>query len=370
MMKRYLPVIFTIFAIIFTHGHAVAADVTPNAPGAIGCTVKECYDTTSHQEPNCAKTICKIYKDGQGREIEITSCEECNEGYTQIQKTATCGNMPISGLYKCDAPYINCTGKCNSCGPTTTTINKYYTKTINRSCQQKGTGCECVVGDTTYSCSSSNYQDATTVECTKKLATDTYSCAGCTSCPDNAKCDGSTKFKCDSGYYKPQDSNSCKLCPNNHQTCNNDGFTCKSGYYKSGDSCASCPAYSTCTSATNFTCNDRYYKSGSGCASCPANSTCTSATDFKCDNDYCKSGNKCEKIPENAKCVDGEIKCNKDYYKSGNSCKACGLIKIGNQTITATSVAGATSKSDCQFTGEISEERNGHQVTIKIKSCY
>lgn len=377
MMKRYLPVIFTIFAIIFTHGHAVAADVTPNAPDLIGCTVTACDNTSPYQEvANCATTICKKYTQSTGITAEVYSCDECDAGYKRTKKSELkCGNTYII-LYKCDLEYINCTNKCNSCDPTTTTISTYYTKKINRSCTQVDTACECVQGTTTYSCSTNALQTADTVNCNGS------NCSGCSICPTGATCNGTKTFTCPKSTYKTDTE--CKACPTGATCDGSETFRCNSGFYKpqNSNSCTQCPNNATCNDGINFKCNDGFYKSGSSCASCPAYSTCTSKTDFTCNNGYCASGNKCEKLPDNAKCVDGVIKCNKDFYKSGNSCKSCGSIIIGSHTIQATSNVGATSKSDCTFTNvntDISEVKfypnkedinNFHKADIKIKSCY
>lgn len=50
------------------------------------------------------------------------------------------------------------------------------------------------------------------------------------------------KYKCDKGYYGPNnDPNGCKACPAN-ATCNGGtSFYCNNGYYRNGNACTICP---------------------------------------------------------------------------------------------------------------------------------
>lgn len=309
-MKPRFPLI--VLSGIFTATSAIAVPII--------CS--ETCSSKNHNIPNCAKASCIFCRDVPTEKTkEIWSCDTCNNGYkTGIDQTIQ--NDWLRDAYKC---VLDCKGKCGTPpSPSTGTVSdstKLYKHTTTYYCDENPDtqACDWVV-DIVYSCNNSAYQSNNTVSCNKKQTVSIYSCSGCTKCPSNATCNGSTTFKCDDGFYK----------------------------------------------------------SGSGCASCPSNATCTNGTDFTCDDKYCKSGNKCEKLPDNAQCDDGVIKCNKDYYKSGDSCKACGSIIIGNKEIDATSDVGATSKSDCQFPADeinFNEEQkdipiNGHTATIKIKSCY
>ncbi len=325
MMKRYLPVIFTIFAVTFTQtwashdipdydydldgGSDNNTDIEITPPGGSAT----CIATYSHSCTMEACSDCGYYEyvlpSGITSGFNTCKAASCANGYTKTSNTVVgCLSLTYYTCEKTKESCLNC-----SCQPDIESPKDGYIQTTKRKCDQYN-DCKCITDTTTYSCSSSYYQSGTTVECTKKQATGIYSCSGCTSCPSNATCNGGTNFKCNSGFYK------------------------------SGNSCASCPQNSTCTSATDFTCKSKYYKSGNSCKACPSNyNTCNN------DGFTCKSGD----------------------YKSGDSCKSCGSIKIGETTIEAKSNEGATSKSDCQFPAEQEiTTTTGHTATIQIKSCY
>jgi hypothetical protein len=60
------------------------------------------------------------------------------------------------------------------------------------------------------------------------LANELFFKSGCTACPSNGKCDGSSKFDCEINFYKTDDGSvggmsSCQSCPN--------GGTCKDNIF-------------------------------------------------------------------------------------------------------------------------------------------
>ena len=114
-------------------------------------------------------------------------------------------------------------------------------------------------------------------------------------------------------------SSTCYTCDTSTGTCT----VCKSGYYLNGSGgCTSCPANATCDGSSAYTCASGYYDSGSGCSACtsPGNGTClgcyapgeqADCYDLVCNDGYVADGDTCM-----------ETTCDDYYRKSGTSCVA------------------------------------------------
>ena len=134
----------------------------------------------------------------------------------------------------------------------------------------------------------------------------------CRPCPPGATCEGET-ITCSDGYYK--NGYGCSPCHSSCKTCsgarNNNCTSCDPRAYLSGGQCVDCPDNAVCDGSSYFSCDTGYSKSGdecvrtscnsgkyfSGgqCVDCPAHAVCDGSSYFSCATGYIKSDGACVK---------------------------------------------------------------------------
>ena len=183
------------------------------------------------QCPGSMESTYSTCRDG----IDAPCVLDGGEGKTICGRSITDGVTDAPEWHLCDLCGVNR-------GTTTTSVSTY----IN--------------AQTTTTCSVSNYEVSSSSSTTYACKANAYGSAtsattGCYKCPDNATCNGSTTFTCNTGFYK--NNNACSPCNSDSnwshvqgqnydsmtiRTVSNDGlrcdavvwYRCTSGYHSTG----------------------------------------------------------------------------------------------------------------------------------------
>lgn len=197
-----------------------------------------------------------------------------------------------------------------------TVLGGSQSEEIKAECSIFGSDCslcyssKCIVCNKT--CLETQFKDIENCNC-KNCSNEDLGGAGC------KKCNKTTCLECDSSKFL-NSSNKCTSCPQN-ATCNGKEMTCKSGYYRKDDTCIKCTdsfgsACTACNKDGCTSCSSGSYATGGSCVSCSTFDTnCTSCSASGCTK--CKSGYNVEE----AKCA---VACPTGTYQSGNNCFYCG----------------------------------------------
>ena len=235
----------------------------------------------------------------------------------------------------------------------------------------------------------------------------------CGKCPDNATCDGTNTYVCNTGYTPKNGgcvpcndiyiaNGTCTECSGTEYKCTNN--VCNTGYSPKDVGCnkydtikvdnGKCTGCSTteykCTSST---CDSGYSPKDGSCKACKnvtTNCSSCSGTEYKCTG--CGTGyslkdgscKACKDIHGNCtSCSGTEYKCTAcsgAYAAKDGTCKACSsLHSVSNGTCTACSASSCTTKScnngyalkdgSCKSCSSLHTVSNGKCTACDASSC-
>ena len=260
---------------------------------------------------------------------------------------------------------------------------------IKAECSIFGSDCslcyssKCIVCNKT--CLETQFKDIENCNC-KNCSNEDLGGAGC------KKCNKTTCLECDSSKFL-NSSNKCTSCPQN-ATCNGKEMTCKSDYYRKDDTCIKCTdsfgsACTACNKDGCTSCSSGSYATGGSCVSCSTFDTnCTSCSASgcdKCSSGYALKNQKCEKnVSCDVNCASGScgsdgctscrsgyflyetnvclncnyfdsncvhcnynmcITCTKGYFSSGKRCERCETSLLPSH---CTDCSGVSTCSNCE----------------------